>query len=132
MTVRPLPRLVCPLIAMFVIVLTAASGCCGQSAPDFAIEVRAVDARTGVAPSTAILMVVRDGAYTDTARVGPPWQTSYAIIPAALARAGTYSIEIISTGYLKWERSGVEAHGDRCSDVETRRIEARLEPVTGT
>ena len=60
-----------------------ATGCCGQAPLNFAVEVEVADSRTGVPPSTEVVMVITDDVYYDTVRVSPPWDTPALVIPGA-------------------------------------------------
>lgn len=109
-----------------ILVLVFATGCCGSDAGYPALLVTVVDAQTGGPLLTEVLMVVTDGAFSETYRVAPPVTLPLA---AADERPGTYSIEVSAAGYQTWRISGVRVgRSFLCDQQDTRRLTAGLQP----
>jgi hypothetical protein len=87
-----------------------------------AIEVRAVDARTGE-PIADFSGWVGAGESRETfATAGS------GIAHAAGEAPGTYAVHVSAPGYQPWDTAGVVASADECH-VLTRRVEAMLKPL---
>lgn len=108
-----------------ILVLVSATGSCGSDAGYPALMVTVVDTQTGGPPLTEVLMVVTDGAFSETYRVAPPRTLP---LVAASQRPGTYSIELSAAGYRTWRISAARV-GDSflCDRIDTRRLTAELE-----
>lgn len=101
---------------------------CGSDVGSFAVQVNVTDARNGGPPSTQPTLVVKDGAFADTA-VGPsPGTVTRVFVAAAVERPGTYDVTVTAPGYLTWTKSGVQVGRGKCDKVETARLTAELQP----
>ena len=76
-----------------------------------------------------MLVVVRDGAYADTARTFLPHPIEGVLQRFAFAfeRRGTYDVTVERSGYRTWRRDGVRVSGDECH-VRTVELTALLQP----
>jgi len=84
--------------------------CLTYAAPAVTVDVR--DRRDGAPLSAPIRVVVRDGAYADTAAAfplgsSPSSQPAATLAGLALERPGTYVVEVTAPGYAPWRRAGV-------------------------
>jgi len=82
-----------------------------------AIGVTPVDAETGSVLASATI-IVRDGAYADTAQLYEG---------LAYERAGTYFVSVTAPDHYVWNRSNVVVGADQCH-VHTVRLTASLVP----
>lgn len=90
-----------------------------------AISVEMRDARTGAALTGPATLVVRDGAFVETAEI-PAGLTGFG---AAYERAGVYVVTIRKAGYRDWTRADVAVKSDECH-VQTVVLRAALEPAS--
>jgi hypothetical protein len=107
-----------------------------------AVEVEVRDAATGAPAACNALLIVREGAYVDSAAYnnydrhfpadttrGCEREPDLLRLTAADERAGTYTVRVEKPGYAAWERAGVRARAGECH-VETVRLEVLLERAT--
>jgi hypothetical protein len=97
------------------------------------IEVRVLDARTDRPPARGATLVVRDGAFADTATQTAPLPergggVGEVILRTARERAGTYALEVRAPGYRPWRAGGVAVHQGVCH-VETVELTVYLDPL---
>jgi hypothetical protein len=74
------------------------------------LNVTAADSITGNAIATPVVVVAREGTFTDTRTLSE----QQPIAALAWERAGTYTVEISAQGYLLWRRFGVRVDEDEC------------------
>jgi hypothetical protein len=92
-----------------------------------AVTVEALDsASRALVPGAGSLVVAREGAYADSARVSPSAPVAPLFARLAFDRPGTYEITVESPGYRVWRRSGVRVTEARCS-VRTVALTALLQ-----
>ena len=115
------------------LLITASTGCLGPFAPcrndlgRFAVRVTVVDARSGDRPGTRATLTLSDGAYTETVPGPDPASGGSVVIPAAVERPGTYSVEVAAAGYQPWRRSDINVtRGGPCRRLRTADLTARL------
>jgi len=88
-----------------------------------AVQVEAIDAQTGHSLSFDVArrstLIVRDGAYADTARL---------LAGAAPDRMGTYEVVVRAPGYQEWRTSGVRPARRVCY-IKTAAVRAELQPI---
>lgn len=90
-----------------------------------AITVEVTDEVTGSRLTSNVTGVVRDGAYTDSLRVGGCNATNPGTLCAALERRGTYDVAVTSIGYQAWSTRGVVVTNGSCH-VNTVALKAKL------
>jgi hypothetical protein len=90
-----------------------------------ALSVAVTDGATGETVLNA-LVIARDGAYVDSARVTPLGSTG-TVYPVVLARerAGRYSVEVHHDAYATWVMHGIRVRSDGCHPV-TVELQAQL------
>ena len=95
--------------------------------PAIVVEVR--DARTDAPSAGGATLVVRDGAYADSAQGAPATGSDASLlISAAPGRPGTYDVLVRKAGFRDWTAENVKAREGKCG-VETTRLVARLVSV---
>ena len=100
--------------------------CTTDVLPGLVISVLDSATREPLGPGT--LIVVRDGAYADTARAFLPHGVGGEAQRFAFAfeRRGTYDVTVERSGYRTWRRNGVRVSGDECH-VRTVELTALLQ-----
>lgn len=88
-----------------------------------AITVELRDARTGAALTGPATLVVRDGAFVETAE----FPAELSSIGVAHERAGVYVVTVEKAGYRDWTRADVAVKSDECH-VKTAVLRADLVP----
>lgn len=110
--------------------LAAALTACGITGTDCtniaqpAVDV-AVRSANDEEPVEGALVVVRDGAFADSAVTGPDGRPAQFLAPN---RAGVYRVSVEKDGFEPWVRTGVEVGLDECGQARTRSLEAILVP----
>lgn len=104
-------------------------GCSQQSAAPctdillHAITVEIRDAETNAPAAQYATLVVRNGAYADSATTTAP---AALMLSAAPGRPGTYDVTVRKAGYQEWNAENVRVGGGRCH-VDPVHLQARLE-----
>lgn len=97
---------------------------------NFGVQVTVVDSVTGRAPLGLAVLVLTEGAYTESAQASLQVSNGMLIVAGAHERPGTYSLRVTVPGYQAWTTSGVRVtESGRCDNVETVKLTARLNPT---
>jgi hypothetical protein len=96
--------------------------CTTEASP--AVQVRVLDSATGAPAAEGAKLVIRDGAYADSATGFP----GVAEIAAGFEETGTFDVLVRKAGYREWTRQDVRVtRGGSCDKVQTARLTAELE-----
>jgi hypothetical protein len=114
-------------LALFVVSL-ALSGCemgaCTLSVePGVLVEIR--DAVEGTPIAATASGSISEGSFQDSLRLYDGTLTR----AGADEREGTYTVRVLHTGYVPWERTGVRVRDTGCH-VDTVTLEADLQPAS--
>ena len=95
--------------------------------PYAAVFVRIVDDATGLPVARESVLIIRDGAYADSARAQPEEPGNVLGFSAGFGRPGTYQVRVRNPAYQEWVREGVQVRrGGQCDKVQTVELTARL------
>lgn len=97
--------------------------CTTEARPGLSVTVR--DAVSGLAVTSDVEVVARDGAYADTARSSLIASGVYVL---AIERRGTYDVTVVHPAYRRWTRSNVVVGADQCH-VRTVSLVVLLQPA---
>ncbi len=107
-----------------------------RTAPSPAITVMVRDAQTGVAPTVAVMLHLRDGRFADsatgiaTAPASQMYPTDSLSLAAAPERNGSYDVRVTARGYKTWEARGVRVALNSCGVLEGRWLPVWLLPTS--
>lgn len=137
MTTIPGPRGAAALLALGAVLAAAACddaslepiACTAVAMP--AVVVRVHDALSGAPLVAGVSLVLQDGAFVDSVRVGdpPPWYGETITTPRTYERPGTYEVRVRREGYGPWARAGVVVRADACH-VATVTLDVGLLPLS--
>lgn len=125
------PRVeVLPIAGAGLLALAVAVAACGITGADCtniarpAVDVLVRGAADGE-PVEGALVVVRDGAFADSAVTDPDGRPARFLAPN---RAGVYRVSVEKDGFEPWIRTSVEVGLNDCGQARTRSLEAILAP----
>lgn len=98
-------------------------GCTLSVEPGVLVEIR--DAADGTPIAATASGNITDGSYQDSLRL----YDSSLMRAGADEREGTYTVQVLHTGYVPWERRGIRVRDTGCH-VDTVTLQADLERVS--